>query len=117
MPSENPSLLPGEPRNRSLWNDDDKLKAANAKFRDETPDGNAGQRTQALHALLFQLTILCDADMDEMQRPSNFYSYQRSVAQSEVAYRAALKAEVDGFTSDTTRFDPIVRRNNTDDLP
>jgi hypothetical protein len=104
---------PGEIRSRRLWAGDDKLTSANAKFLEETPDGNAGQRTQSLQALLFELGVFCDTDLDQMQRPSNFYGYQRSQAQEEVAYRQALKAEIDQFTSDTSRFDPIVRRNNT----
>ncbi len=102
-----------ETRNHNLWHGDDKLTAANAKFKEETPDGNAGQRTESLHALLFELGVICDTDLDEMQRPANFYGYERSLAQEEVAYRQALKAEIDQFTNDTSRFDPIVRRNNT----
>lgn len=103
----------GEPRNRALWKSDDKIAADNATFLGDTPDGNAGQRTQSLHALLFELGVVCDTDLDQMQMPSNFYSYQRSEAQEETAYRQALKAEIDQFGSDTSRFDPIVRRNNT----
>jgi hypothetical protein len=103
----------GEPRNRSLWRGDDKIAADNASFIGDTPDGNAGQRTQSLHALLFELGVVCDSDLDQMQLPSNFYSYQRSQAQEEVAYRQALKGEIDQFNSDTVRFDPIVRHNNS----
>ncbi len=104
----------GDLRSCNLWRRYDKIKAANAQFLQETPDGNAGQRTQSLHALLFELGVVCDTDMDEIGRPSNFYGFQRIQAQNELAYRTALKAEVDQFEDDTSHFDSVVRHNNTD---
>jgi len=102
----------GQDESRRLWKADDKIKSANDTFLQDTAGGDPEQRVSSLHSLLFELGVLSDTDMDQIQQPSNFYSYQRSLAQNEIAYRKALKGEIDQLSIDTTRFDAVVKANN-----
>ncbi len=102
----------GQSESQRLWKADDKIKSANDNFVQDTVGGNPDQRTSSLHSLLFELGVVSDDDMDQIQQPSNFYSYQRSLAQDEIAYRKAIKGEIDQLGSDISRFDTIVKADN-----
>jgi hypothetical protein len=102
----------GQSESRRLWQADDKIKSANDTFLQDTVGGNPEQRISSLHSLLFELGVVSDVNMDPIQQPSNFYSYQRSLARNEIAYRKALKGEIDQFGGDMSRFDTIVKANN-----
>lgn len=102
----------GEYGSTRLWKADSKLKSANDTFLQDASGGATAQRTQALQALLFELGVAADADMDQIQQPQNFYGYEREQARDEVAYRKALKAQLDQYGSDATRFSSVASQNN-----
>jgi S1-C subfamily serine protease len=91
---------------------DDKVKAANESLAEMGAEGSdTAQRIDAERNLIFTLGSLADADMDQMQQPSNFYSFDQQRARDEVGYRKALKKEIDGMSSDVGRVGALVRRN------
>jgi hypothetical protein len=102
----------GEFGSTQLWQADPKIKSANGSFVQESAGAGASQRAQALQGLLFELGVVADSDMDQIQQPKNFYSYPRMLAQDEIVYRKALKNELDEFGSDVNRFDGVASRNN-----
>ena len=102
----------GEYGSTQVWKADDKIKSANDSFVQDATGGAAAQRTQALQALLFELGVSADTDMDQIQQPPNFYGYERELARDEIAYRKAIKAELDQFGSDVSRFDGVAAHNN-----
>jgi len=95
-----------------LWKTDDKIKSANASFVQDTVGGDVSQRKEALHALLFELGVVADTDMDQISQPGNFYSYEQKRAHNEMAYRQALKAQLDSYGNDINRFNSVASRNN-----
>ena len=99
-------------RDRHLWQDDDKLKSAQEEYKQRAADGDPGERTDALHGLLFELGLETDVDLDQAQQPSNFYSFPGQRAKQEVAYRQALKGQLDYYNSDVSRFSFTAIRNN-----
>jgi hypothetical protein len=107
------SYLNGDDEEGSkLWQGAAKLKSANASFLQDTADGDPAERTEALHALLFELGVAADSDMDQIAQPANFYSYEAQRARDEMAYRQALRKQLDGYSNDAGRFNSVVSRNN-----
>jgi hypothetical protein len=95
-----------------LWQSDDKIKSANQSFLQDTVGGNASQRVEALHALLFELGVIADTDMDQIALPGNFSLFEGKRAQSEMAYRQALKAQIESYGDNVSHFNSVVIRNN-----
>jgi hypothetical protein len=107
------SYLNGDDEEGSkLWKGDEKMKSANDSFVQDTAGGDPSQRIGALHALLFELGVVADTDMDQIALPGNFYSYEQKRAKDEMDYRKALKAQIDAYGSDATRFNSVASRNN-----
>lgn len=95
-----------------LWRSDDKLKSANDSFLQDTAGGDSAQRSSALHALLFELGVAADQDMDQVGLPGNFYSYEQKRAHDEMIYRQALKSQIDNYSDNISRFNSVASRNN-----
>jgi len=95
-----------------LWTSDDKIKTANDNFVQDSAGGDTAQRMAALRSLLFDLGVMAYTDMDQIQQPANFYSYDRQRARDEIAYRQALKAELDNFSGNLGGFSDVTRRDN-----
>jgi hypothetical protein len=102
----------GDERDLKLWKSDDKMKSANETFLQGIVGGDPAQRSDALHQLLFELGVVADTDMDQVQQPANFYGFQELRARDEIAYRQALKAQLDSYGDDIARFNSVVSRNN-----
>ena len=107
------SYLNGDDEEGSkLWQSDEKIKSANSSFLQDTAGGDPAQRIDALHALLFELGLVADTDMDQIALPANFYSYENKRARVEMAYRQALKAQLDTYRGNVSRFNGVASRNN-----
>ena len=102
----------GDERDVKLWKSDDKMKSANDTFVQGISGGDPAERSDALHQLLFELGVITDTDMDQIQQPVNFYGFEQMRARDEIAYRQALKAQLDSYGSDITRFNTVASRNN-----
>jgi hypothetical protein len=102
----------GRAADAHLWQSDDKIKAANANFLQSVTGGDSDERLDALHALLFELGLAADADLDQAQLSSNFYSFPARRAKDETAYRQALKNELDAYNANVSNLNGVVTRNN-----
>jgi len=60
-------------------------------------------RGPALKRLVFDLSGIVDNDMDQIQNPKNFYSFDQERAQHEIEYRKALKKELDTINDNADR--------------
>ena len=95
-----------------LWRNDDKIKSANSTFLQDTVGGDSSQRVEALHALLFELGVIADTDLDQIAQPANFSAFEEKRAASEMAYRQALKAQIENYGDNISRFNHVVSGNN-----
>lgn len=95
-----------------LWQSDDKIKTANDNFLQASAGGDSEQRMDSLRSLIFELSDVAGTDLDQIQQPSNFYTYDQQRARDEIAYRQGLKNELDYFSNNVNRFNGVARRNN-----
>jgi hypothetical protein len=102
----------GRERGSPLWKSDAKIKSANESFLQGAAGGDREQRASALQALLFELSVVADTDMDQIAVPVNFYAYEEKRALAEIAYRQALKAQLDKYRDNVVKFNAVVSRNN-----
>jgi hypothetical protein len=49
--------------------------------------------------------------MDAIQQPDNFYSFDQQRAKDEIAYRKALKKELDNLSSNVSQMSSMPRQN------
>jgi len=87
---------------------DEKVKEANEAIGAMT----ASSPGDTARNLVFDLSGLADTDMDQIQQPSNFYSYDATRAQDEISYRKWLKKEIDQMGDDSERLGSLARRVN-----
>jgi hypothetical protein len=104
----------GNPTDLHLWRTDDKIKSANESFVQNVAGGDSGGRNDALHALLFELGLAAEADLEQAQLPSNFYGFPGLRAKEETAYRLGLKNQLDAYSNSFGAFNGVVMRNNND---
>ena len=98
--------------NTKIFLTDEKIKSANDTFVQEAAESDRAGRNDAMRTLLFELGLVADTDVDQISRPENFALFDRQRAKDELTYRQALKAQIEGYTSDVTRFDAVVHRDN-----
>ncbi len=79
---------------------DDRIMKAIDTYR-QNVDGDG--RAAAGKAMVFDLQGVADKDMDQIQNPNNFYSFDQERAQNELEYRKALKRELDSIGDDIDR--------------
>jgi S1-C subfamily serine protease len=94
-----------------LYLTDDKFRGALENCLQNSSGGDASQRKDALIELLADLNDLADTDMTAIQDMNNFYSFDQQRAKNEIAYRKALKTELDFIGSDLDRFGSFVRQS------
>jgi hypothetical protein len=58
------------------------------------------------------LNSLADADMDTVQQTDIFYTFDQQRAKDELAYRKALKKELDEMGNNVSRESSVPRTNN-----
>jgi S1-C subfamily serine protease len=91
---------------------DEKIKEANQAIADMDASGDASTRIDTERNLVFSLSGLADADMDQIQQPSNFYNFDGLRARDEIAYRQYLKKEIDEMSDNVERLGGLARRAN-----
>jgi hypothetical protein len=95
-----------------FYQNDDKIKTAIGNFVQRSAGGDASQVNESLRSLLFELGTVADIDLDQIQQPANFYTFDQQRAQDEIAYRQAIKTEIDFYGNNLNRFAVVARRNN-----
>ena len=87
------------PEALSYLKDDRILKAIDTYNKNFDGDG----RLAAGKAMVFDLQGIADKNMDQIQVPENFYSFDQALAANELAYRKALKKELDAIGDNLDR--------------
>jgi hypothetical protein len=97
------------PPDARLFLSDPKLRGANDTYHQLANGADENQRLEAARELLFDLQGYVDTDMANLQDTKSFYAYDQVCAQEELAYRGALKKELDELANNLTRLDNIAR--------
>ena len=63
-------------------------------------------------SLYSKLDDIANIDMDAIQNPNNFYSFDRQRAKDEADYRKALKTELNTISNNVSRLASLPRTNN-----
>ena len=95
-----------------LYLEDDKIAKANQAYFDQSNGGDSSQRMDALREWRSDMEDLAATDMDLMQNTSGFYAFDRQRATDEIAYRKALKSELDTIGDNVSRIAGLSRKNN-----
>ena len=95
-----------------LYLTDEKIMAAHNNFRQQLNGTDTAGRIDALRQLGFDLDGIADKNMDAIQNMDNFYTFDQQRARDELAYRKALKVEIQEFSSDVNRIGGLPRTNN-----
>jgi hypothetical protein len=94
-----------------LYREDADIVKANAAYFSQSDGGDTSQRMDALRELLGDLNSFADADLDVIQQVDGFYSFDQQRARDELAYRQALKKELDELGNNTSLMSNLPRRN------
>jgi hypothetical protein len=95
----------------TVWEKDAKIVQANGNCLDLAAGADSSQQLDAVRALYGELGDVAHMDMDAIGNSNNFYSFDQQRAKDDIAYRNALKAELDSIGNDVSRMGSIARRN------
>jgi hypothetical protein len=96
-----------------LYLEDAKIVKANTDYFDQANGGgDMSQKLEALREWMGDLNSLADADMDTIQQVDSFYTFDQQRAKDELAYRKALKKELDEIGNNVSRESGLPRTNN-----
>jgi len=98
----------GPPDNRYYVNND-KLRAAQDAYRQLAAGADREQRIEAAKELLFDLQNIADTGFATLQEMNNLYAFDQNWAQEEMAYRKALKSEIENLGDNIGQLDDIAR--------
>jgi len=117
------SYLNGRPRRAQFGNTGDdngppdnryyltnpKLHSAIDSYRQLANGADENQHIEAARELLSDVEGIADTDLSTLQAMKNLYAYDQTRAREELAYRQALKKELDEMSNNIVRFDNIAR--------
>ena len=86
-----------------------KLHKDQDTYRQEATGADENQRLDAARELLSDLQSFAGTDLDTLQGMTGLYAYDQGWAREEIAYRLALKKELDDLGNNINRFDAIAR--------
>ncbi len=109
--SRNPNNANSSDDQSKIYLNDDKIMKANDTYVQEASGSDTAGKIDALRDLLFSLQSIASADVDQIQNPDNFYSFDKDRAAEELDYRKALQKELDGIGNDVTRLGGLPRTN------
>lgn len=96
----------------NLYRSDENIMKATDRYQQSSSGADIAQRLEALRGLLFDLQSVADSNVDQIQNMNNFYSFDQEQAKEELAYRKALKAELDSIGNNVDRLGSLPRTNN-----
>jgi len=96
----------------NLWQKDEKIVKANSGFFEQASGADTGQQMDADRVMWGEISDLATTDMDSIQNPNNFYSFDRQRAKDEIAYRKALGAELEKISANVSQLGSLPRTNN-----
>jgi hypothetical protein len=86
-----------------------KLSEANDSYKQMARGSDRNQQVDAANQLLFDLDNIADNDVRTLQNGTNLYAYNLAWAQKELAYRKAIRAELDDLSNNIPRLQEIAR--------
>jgi len=86
-----------------------KLRRAIENYKHFSVGGDQNQRFEAARELLFDLIGIADTDVATLLDWNSPYTYDRAKAQEELAYRKALRKELDDMSDNIAHLDNIAR--------
>jgi len=95
-----------------LYEQDDKVVKANDDYLSNSAGVDNSQQQEALRQWLGDMYDLANSDMEPIQNADSFYSFDRQRARDEIAYRKALKTELDSRSDDLTQLATVPRKNS-----
>jgi S1-C subfamily serine protease len=95
-----------------IYLDDEKIMRAENNYQSSANGGDTAQHLEALRSLLFDLQGVSDINVTQIQNMNAFYPFDRDRARDEMAYRKALKDELDELGSHIERLSHMPRSNN-----
>jgi hypothetical protein len=93
-----------------LYLTDDKIRKAHEEFMEHVNGADGAEKLDAFRSWLFELNSIADSNMDPIQDMNNFYTFNQQRAREEIAYRKALRKELDGFGDDVSRAESLGRK-------
>jgi hypothetical protein len=96
----------------TLWEGDKQIVTANNNFYDQASGADTSQQMDATRALYGEIRDIAGTDMDAIQNPNNFYSFDQQRAKDASAYRKALLTELDTIGNNVSRMGSLPRTNN-----
>ncbi len=96
----------------TLWREDAKIMKANSDFFDQAAGADTSQQMDADRVMWSEFIDIAGTDMEAIQNLNNFYSFDQQRARDEIAYRKALKAELDEISNNISRLGSLPRTNN-----
>ena len=96
----------GGPPDTKYFLKNDKLHKANDSYKQIANGGDKDERIEAARELSFDLIDIANTGVSTLQAPG-FYAFNELRAQEELAYRLAIKKEIDDLSSNINHLDNI----------
>ncbi len=90
---------------------DEKIMHAEHDYDQEASGGDTAQHIEAARSWVFDMQGVADQQIDVIQSLDRFYPFDRERAQEELAYRRALKGEIDSIGNNIERLSHLPRSN------
>ena len=97
------------PHSGNYYLNNPKLRSAIETYNHFSVGADKNQRLQAARELLFDLIGIADTDVATLQDWNSPYTYDRTRAQEELAYRKALRKQLDDLSNNIVQFDDLAR--------
>jgi len=109
LPDTSPdSGNPPPPVNLS-FNNNPKIMAYVTTYKQSTVSADQGQQLDSARELLFDFNSIADTGVDTLKKTTELYAYDQKWAQEELAYRVAIKKELDDMGNNLVRFNNIAQ--------
>jgi hypothetical protein len=95
----------------NLWRDNPNIVKANTNYFSQANGSDASTQLDALRQWLSSMYDVVNVNLDAIQDPKNFYSFDQEQARNEIAYRKALKAELDVRSDNLSQLASLPRKD------
>jgi hypothetical protein len=94
----------------NTWRDNPAIVKANNDYFTQANGSDASTQLDALRQWLSKMYDIAGVNLDAIQDPKNFYSFDQEQARNEAAYRKALKAELDTRNDNLSQLASLPRK-------
>jgi hypothetical protein len=96
----------------NTWRNNPDIVKANTSYFGQANGGDAATQMDALRQWLADMYDIANINMDAIQNPRNFYSFDQEEARNDIEFRKALKTELDGQSANLSQLASLPRKNN-----